>query len=428
MAIVFRYPRTQRLGTLVHLLALLLASACAAAADPRLLSFDEAVQIGEQRSARVTAQEAAVGAAAEQVGRATELPDPKLRFGIDNIPVGNPDAFSVNRDSMTMRRIGYMQDMPNADKRRARGERAQRGQQVEVAALSAQRTQLREDSALAWLELYYAQRNMQALERLHEAYRVEAETTSPAVAGGRQSAATAVAARAAAETARDRILEQQRLVARARVTLGALIGDAAARPLGAPPNIHALAHAPDVLLASIEAHPEQRLFEEREALAASEVALAASTRNPDWSWELSFGQREPRFSNMVSVMVSMDLPMRRSARQDRDVAARVKQLEQARAQREDARRMHAAEVQMLVADWTFAGERATRFEKVVLPLTRERSALALAAYRGGGGELSTVLEARRAEAEVELSRLSAEYERAKAWARLNYLPGHEVRP
>jgi outer membrane protein TolC len=240
--------------------------------------------------------------------------------------------------------------------------------------------------------------------------------------------AGAVGARVSVETLRDRLLEQQRNVARARAALGALIGDAAERPLASPPDVSRLAHAPDAIVSGIEGHPAQRIYEHREALAASEIALAASTRKPDWSWEVSFGQREPRFSNMVSVMVTMDLPLRKGARQDRDVAMRVKQLEQARAQREDARRMHEAEVRSLVADWQFAGERARRFEANVLPLTRERSELTLAAYRGGRGELASVLEAQRAVTEVELSRLAAELERARAWARLNYLLIHGERP
>jgi outer membrane protein TolC len=188
--------------------------------------------------------------------------------------------------------------------------------------------------------------------------------------------------------------------------------------------VSVLEHAPDTLVSGVEGHPAQRIYEEREALAASEVALAASTRKPDWSWEISFGQREPRFSNLVSVMVSMDLPLRKSARQDRDVATRVKRLEQAQAQREDARRMHEAEVRGLVADWRIAGERSQRFGGDIAPLARERSELALAAYRGGRGELATVLESRRAETEVQLSRLGAELDRARAWARLNYLLVH----
>jgi outer membrane protein TolC len=420
--------RFARLHPLLHLALGLSVTPLTYSAELRPLAFDEALRSAEQRSARLVAQEAAVGAASEQASRATELPDPKLRLGLDNVPVSGPDAFSQTRDFMTMRRIGYAQDVPNADKREARGQRALREQAVEVATLAAQRAQVRQDTALAWLEVYYAQRSLGVMESLHAAYRLEAESTGPAVSAGRMPPAMAIAARAAVEMANDRISEQQRILARARASLRALVGDAAEAPLSTPPDINTLAHTPTALVGAIDTHPDQRIFEQRVALAQSEVALAATTRKPDWGWEVSFGQREPRFSNMVSVMISMDLPLWKGARQDRDVAVRVKQLEQARAQREDARRMHDAEVRMLAADWSFAGERAQRFSSAVLPLAQERAELALAAYRGGRGELSSVLEARRAQTDVELSRLAVELERARAWARLNYLIEHEVKP
>ena len=417
----------RRLCTVIQLAAALAAIQPLHAADSPL-PFAEALRIAEQHSARIAAQQAAVAASGEQVDRAKELPDPKLRFGIENVPVSDPDAFSFTRDFMTMRRIGYMQEMPNAAKRVARGERAAREEAVENAGLAAQRAQVRQDAAIAWLELYYAQASENTLQALLSGYAAEAETTAPAVSAGRMTPAAAVGARGAVETARDRLLEQQRNVARARATLAGLLGPAAERPLGTLPDVNTLAHDPDLLVSGIETHPAQRLYEEREALAASEVALATTARKPDWSWEVSFGQREPRFSNMVSVMISMDLPLRKSARQDRDIATRAKQLEQARAQREDARRMHEVEVRSLIADWQFAGERARRLANKVAPLSQERSELALAAYRGGRGELSTVLESRRAETEVQLSRLSAELERARAWARLNFLLQHGGEP
>ena len=58
------------------------------------LGFTKALQISEERSARITAQEAVVGAVTEQAARARDLPGPKRRFGIDNLPVSHPDAFS----------------------------------------------------------------------------------------------------------------------------------------------------------------------------------------------------------------------------------------------------------------------------------------------------------------------------------------------
>ena len=82
----------------------------------------------------------------------------------------------------------------------------------------------------------------------------------------------------------------------------------------------------------------------------------------------------------------------------------------------------------MLADWEIAGERVRRFDAVLLPLARERIELALAAYRGGRGDLAAVLEARRVQAETLLASLGAALERARAWARLNHLTPREVKP
>jgi len=69
-----------------------------------------------------------------------------------------------------------------------------------------------------------------------------------------------------------------------------------------------------------------------------------------------------------------------------------------------------------------------RFEKLLLPLARERVAAALAAIAEGAASLGVVLEARRAETETRLASVQAQLERRAAWARLNFLLPHEGQP
>ena len=130
------------------------------------LGLGEALAISEQRSSKLAAQSSAVAAAAEQIGRSAQLPDPKIRMGVDNLPVSGPDAYSLTSDFMTMKRIGIMQEVPNGEKRRARGQRAEREQVLESVSLEALRAQLRQDTAVSWLELYYAHRTRDTVERL----------------------------------------------------------------------------------------------------------------------------------------------------------------------------------------------------------------------------------------------------------------------
>src|SRR5437867_9838698 len=348
------------------------------AAGTEPLPFAEALKIGEKISPRLAAQGAALAAATELVPRASELPDPKLRIGVDNLPVNGADRFRYDADFMTMRKIGLMQDFPNAEKRKLRGERAALERDVESANLAAQRAGLRREIALAWLELYFAQQARAPLVELVGELQLQLDTVSAAIAAGRQNTADALALRGAEVAAQDRVIEQDRTIERARYALAAWLRDEASRPLANPPDTSVFDHPPAALLANLHEHPEQRIYAEREALARTDVALAANSKKSDWSLEVAYGQRGPAFSNMISVMVSIDLPWEAEKRQDRDLSAKRLLAEQAQAQAEEARRMHEAELQGFYADWQTAGVRTERVEKLLLQLARERVAAALA--------------------------------------------------
>jgi len=414
--------------SLVCLIGLALAVPLARAAGTEPLTFVEALKIGEKISPRLAAQDAALAAATELVPRASELPDPKLRIGVDNLPVNGADRFRYDSDFMTMRKIGLMQDFPNGEKRRLRGERAALERDVEAANLAAQRAGLRREIAIAWLELYFAQQARAPLVELVGELQLQLDTVSAAIAAGRQNTADALALRGAGVAAQDRVIEQDRTIARARYALAAWLREDGSRPLANPPDTSLFDHPPTALLANLHEHPEQRVYAEREALARTDAALAANSKKSDWSLEVAYGQRGPAFSNMISVMVSIDLPWEAEKRQDRDLAAKRLLAEQAQAQTEEARRMHEAELRGFNADWQTAGVRMERFEKLLLPFARERVAAALAAYRGGRGELGVVLEARRAETETRLGFVQAQLERARAWAKLNFLLPHGGQP
>lgn len=405
---------------------LALAAPFAQASEGGALSLAEALRIGEKISPRLAAQGAALAAAKELVPRAGELPDPKLRIGIDNLPVSGTDRFRYDADSMTMRRIGLMQEFPNGEKRQLRGQRAARERDVEAANLAAQRAIVQREVAAAWLELYFAQAARRPLVELVGELQLQLDTVSAAIAAGRQTPGDALALRGAVVGAQDRVIEQDRTIERARHALAAWLREDASRPLADPPDTARFDHPPSALLANLHEHPDQRVYAEREALAKADAALAVNSKKPDWSVEVLYGQRAPAFDNMITVMLSFDLPWEAAKRQDRDAAAKSLLAEQARAQGEEARRQHQAEVRSLYADWETAGVRIGRFEELLVPLARERVAAALAAYRGGRGELAAVLDARRAETETRLASLQARLERARAWARLNFLLPHEA--
>ena len=101
--------------------------------------------------------------------------------------------------------------------------------------------------------------------------------------------------------------------------------------------------------------------------------------------------------------------------------AKASEVARVRAQTLDAERVHAAEIDMWLADWNSAKSRLDRYRGALREIARQRVDIALASYSGGKGELSAVLEARRASIDIRMAELMAEAELARAWAQLNFM-------
>jgi outer membrane protein TolC len=385
------------------------------------LSLGEAQAVALRAAPQLLGQSAAVRAAREARIGASELPDPKLIAGIDNLPIEGGDKFSLTRDFMTMRKVGVMQDFPREEKRRLRGERADAEIRREEAVLAVSEVNLQRDVALAWVEAWSAEQQLRSLEGLAREAQLNVTAAEAALAGGRGSAADPFAARLAAEQLADRMIEARRLATRAREQLARWIGRDASRPLGDAPDFTRLVHDHDDLLGRIDAHPHLAMYEPMQAMAETDVRLAEAAKRPDWSVELAYAQRGSAYTNMLSINARIDLPIFEARRQAPAIASKLAAAEQVRAQAEDARRAHLAEVRALLADWRAAQERARRIESAQVPLARERSRAALAGYEGGRGDLAPVLDARRAEIETRLAHLQATTEAGRAWAQLNFL-------
>ena len=406
---------------LFHLPLMACALASVACSAAPALSLVEAQRIASANAPQLQAQAAAVRAAEAAGLSAGELADPKLIVGLDNLPVDGADRFSVARDFMTMRKIGFMQDFTRGEKRKLRGDRANAEVRKEGALLMLALVNLRRDVALAWIDRYFAERQLDLLKELAREGELQITAAQAALAGGKGQAGDPFAARLAVAQLADRIIDAERMVARSESQLARWIGVAAKLPLEPPPAFDQLARRHEDLIGGLESLPHLAMYAPMQAMADTEVKLAHEARHPDWSLEVAYAQRGPTFSNMLSIGVRIDLPIFQSRRQDPAIAAKTALAEQVRAQADDARRVHVAEIGSMAADWESGKKRVQRYVTDLLPLAHERSEVALAAYRGGKNDLAPVLDARKGEIETRLSHLQAQGDLARAWANLNFL-------
>ena len=409
-----RFPAS---AALLFILVASSLSPTAQAATP--LSLAEALAIADRESSLLAAQRSSISAAEETTASARELPDPKLKFGIENLPADGPDRYSLTRDFMTMRKIGVAQEFVRGEKREIKGRRAENELQREQAMLGDARAALRRDVALPWLERYFAERMAAVVDEQYAETDLQRESLQAGLRAGKTQPADLLAVQVSLQSLLDRRAEYRRQAARATAMLSRWLGADSTRPLAALPDRLLPAQHRDVTTHA-ENHPHLQSLERQIDVARNEADLARAANKPDWGLEVAYAQRGPQYSNMLSVQVSIDLPLFQANRQDRSVAAKMAQVAQARALKEEALRQHLAEAQATRADWESANARLQRFDDTLLPLSRERAQLALAAYRGGQGPLAGALEARRVEIELRLQQLQLAAEQGRAYAQLLY--------
>ncbi len=136
-----------------------------------------------------------------------------------------------------------------------------------------------------------------------------------------------------------------------------------------------------------------------------------------------FSQRGSSYSNMVSLNFALPLVWDRAMRQDRELAAAQSQARAAAAERDEAERVHAAEVRAMLVEWRSDLDRIDRYDHRLVPLAQQRQQAALAAYRAGSAPLAESLAARRAQLALQVDRLAIETALSRRWVTLTTLAG-----
>jgi cobalt-zinc-cadmium efflux system outer membrane protein len=401
------------------LLLFLLTTARVTLADP--LSFKDALAIATRSSPDIAAQRARVEAARSTSKAAGALPDPRLVVGVDNLPVTGTEQGSLTRDFMTMRKVGVMQEIPNWGRRDAQEaeaaaaiEQAQAEQRVLILST-------RRDTALAWLARYYLERKSALLGDLTRENDLFDQTVQARFSAGNGSPADVIAPKEEAADIADRRDALAGDIAQANSVLKRWVGAPAEEGLsGNPPE---LTVDTTLLRGHVHEHPELAVFVPMTEKAQAEVHEAEAAKRPDWGVELSYGRRGSDFSDMVSLEVTVGLPIFSGSRQEPLIAARRHDLSRIESERDAMLRDHTQELEATLAEYEVRTSQLARLREVRLPLARQKVDYQFASYRAGKADLSAVLTARRELIEERMRELELEGQREATLAKLYYFYG-----
>ncbi len=124
------------------------------------LTLEQALSVAEQDAPSLHAQAANLVAARSAAIPAGELPDPKLKLGLQSVPIEGDARWQLEQEAMTMQMVGVMQDVPNRAKRRARVEAAQASVALANAQQTVERLGVRQATAEAWIASFAVEQKL----------------------------------------------------------------------------------------------------------------------------------------------------------------------------------------------------------------------------------------------------------------------------
>lgn len=401
---------------------LALANPAVLSAEP--LSFEAALHRASTEAPSLQAGDAQIEASRSDAIAADRLPDPSLDVGIRDFPVTGPDAGRFNRDDFTTTTVGISQMFVNPAKRRARAGRA--GAEIEIAEseFAVELQSVRIETAVAWIDLYYAKRRLAQLDLLNASLDDLQATVSARLAAGAARPSQALEPEQLRAAIVDRRSELFAEVARARSLLVRYTGDPDADVAGDPPAIEI---DNDMLLAGIGTLPRLRLIDAQASAADADIRLARAELHPNWTVSAAYGRREPAFGDLVSVGVSIDLPLFTGRRQDPRITARISEANRVRFDRLAVEREVRAALEGDLADHSMHHQRLDNARTTLVPLARRRAELDLASYGAGTLDLGSALMSSLALAEAEVDALAREAAVARDAIRITFTFG-EQRP
>ena len=376
-------------------------------------TLDQTLTEAQRYSAELSASRNEAQALDAMADSATQLPDPKLKFGIENVPVQGNNDRRLTREGMTMQKIGIMQSYVSSEKRERKAQTFQAQARGVLAKGEAIRAALQRDTAQAWLELALTQQALKKAKALVSETGRQRGVQKASVGAGSSTPDSVLALQMTLSAMRDKETLAQRDVQLAQSRLFQLTGQTITDVSGPLPRYQRLPADEKTLEEGIVQHPEVEAARREADTAKARSAQSAIAAIPDVDVEVFYAHRAEGYDDMAGVMFSVDLPIFQSKRQDKDYAADVSRSMQAVDQLTLIKREHIAQVQSLVAQYQAAQTLWQRQSEEILPLQRQRLDVLTAQYRSGQSELPALLEARRSVLDTELAANQAEREMAR---------------
>jgi outer membrane protein TolC len=387
------------------------------------LSIERAVEVALERDVLTIAYQSRRDAYYEQSIAEDTLPDPKIKFGLVNVPT---DTYKRNQEPMTQVQLGIQQVFPRGNSLKINSQRTLSMSMAEAAKTENQRRQVMRDVRETWLELFYWINAERIVSENRNLFGRLVSVTKQQYAAGRQKQQDVIRSELELGMLDDRKLEIKTRIEIARALLEKYIGHNNSKMILAK-NLPTLKPVPRVA-SWVEKHPMMNMEQSMVNTGEQNIELAKQAYKPSWMLDLTYGKREnaengTKRADFVSAMVIFDLPLFTADRQDKSVAASKLRLNSAINAREERMRELTRMWQENIVKEKQLLQRREKYKTLLLPKAGQNTKAALFSYQSGRGAFTELMRAQITELETQLRALRLDVDHKKAQAQLRYFVG-----
>ena len=402
------------------------------------LFMEQAVTISQENDPWITGNQHMQDATKSMSVAVGSLLDPQVSLSMANLPT---DSFSLNKDGMTQMKVGVSQMFPQGDSLNIK----RRQLELEADAYPFQREDRKAKVAVTvshlWLDAYKAQKSISLIEENRSLFEqltdIAMSSYSTAMGGTRQH--DIIRSQLELTRLNDRVtmLSQAKDVYTERLAewlnaentkLGSLIiVDHLPNTMITHPD-----YADDGVMIEdedlynvLDDHPMMKSLDQKISATGAGVDLAKQKYKPAWGLNASYGRRNSdpfgnSRSDVLSVGVSLSVPLFTANRQDKEYSAAVSKREAIRTEQWQLLRKLKAGFETSKAQLNRLNERKALYENDLLPQMAEQAEASLTAYTNDDGDFAEVVRARIAELNAKIDALNIEVDRQKTIIQLNY--------
>ncbi|MCQ8105862.1 TolC family protein [Methylomonas sp. SURF-2] len=371
----------------LSVVALLLVCGVATADESPPLTLEAATQKVTQDNpdlAQMLARAQAMAAIPAQEG---SLPDPQISFNAMSLPV---EGFDTRREDMTQLGFGLSQAIPFPGKLALKEQAA--FHDAEMASLNADEVRLRliSDVKTLWWQLFYLDRALEIVDSNHSLLQqfVDIARSKYEVGDGLQQDVLL------AQLELSKLLDQKiGLTGLRRSTaarLNALLDQPANQTVQIPTTVSLqlpVIKAEEQLYQQAE-NARPLLASERQGIHAAQSRLDFAQKDllPDFMVEAAYGARSnmpdgTRRSDLLSLGVSMNVPIFAGSKQEKAIDQRTSELMQQRYSLQDKWNAVRAQISQTHSDYQRAQQQFVLFDTGIIPQARQTVASMLAGYQ-----------------------------------------------